>query len=440
MERINFWSVIIGLSIISCLIFFISTEDCDACFSNGALFLKLLIIGSMFIGATFLMSHKWAKINTLLFQIERQPLLSVAACTDGVPAQVWGKIIPDGVTLQSFATKTDCVYYHYIKEEYRSSGDSHYWAVVENIFKHVPFKVKDESGEITVNLTNIDSDFSNFSIDKKKNLEKEDHFLVDYANSEVDCIKSVYQHSIGKGVRESEYILVPDMFVFVNGWVHKIRGQKIIAEHEHMPLIVSRKTKDAYLENFAKGDSFFYTSNFILLIGGMAILYAFSFIGLFALEWVLVVPAVVFIRIIYNSYNRMLELSKRCDNALSQIDIELKKRVELIPILEEVTKRYAKYEGALMQLTTIIRSDAINSNHDFEKKFFSIVEAYPNLKTNTLFKEFILNLRTIEDNIAYYRGFHNKTVTKYNTLIGLFPFIILSKIFNFKEKQLLEFK
>jgi hypothetical protein len=250
MERINFWSLIAGLFVISVLIFFLSDEHCTVCFTKEVMFLKVLIIGSMFIGATFLMSHKWAKINTLLFQIERQPLLLVAACTDEVPAQVYGKIIPDGGTIQSFSTKTDCVYCHYIKEEYRSSGDSHYWAVVENTFKHVPFKVKDESGEITVNLTNIDSDFSNFSIDKKKSLEKEDHFLVDYANSEVDCIKSVYQHSIGKGVRESEYILVPDMFVFVNGWVHKIRGQKIIAEHEHMPLIVSRKTKEAYLEDF----------------------------------------------------------------------------------------------------------------------------------------------------------------------------------------------
>ncbi|MDD3086145.1 MAG: LemA family protein, partial [Candidatus ainarchaeum sp.] len=182
------------------------------------------------------------------------------------------------------------------------------------------------------------------------------------------------------------------------------------------------------------------TSNFILMIGGVVLVFSLSFIGLFSWTWIALVPVIMLIRIIYNSYNRMLELSKRCDNALSQIDIELKKRVELIPILEETTKRYTKYEKALIQLTTVIRSDAVKSNHEFEKKFFAIVEAYPDLKTNTLFKEFTLNLKTIEDNIAYYRGFHNKTVTKYNTLIGLFPFIILSKLFNFKEKQLLEFK
>lgn len=135
----------------------------------------------------------------------------------------------------------------------------------------------------------------------------------------------------------------------------------------------------------------------------------------------------------------MRELKTRCDNALSQIDIELKKRVELIPILEEITKRYSKYEGVLMQLSAGIRSDAVKSNHNFEKKFFAVIEAYPDLKSNALFKEFTLNLKTIENNIAYYRGFHNKTVTKYNTLIELFPFVIISKIFNFKEKQLLKF-
>lgn len=440
MERINLWSIILMLGIISIFVLIFTYEDCDVCFSSGALFIKILIIGLMFIGATFFMSHKWAKTNTLLYKIERQPLLSIAACTDEVPAQVCGKIIPKDGTLISPATKTECVYYHYIKERYQKNGKHSSWVIIENTSNHVPFKVRDDSGEIIVNLTNVDSNLGTFPINKKRITDEKDHFFVDYEHSEVDCLKSLYRKSVRPNERESEYILTPNTDVFVNGWVHKIKGQKIIAEHEHTPLIVSRKTKEAYLEEFAKGDNFFFTSNLILLIGGTIAVFSFSFIGLFALEWVLVVPVVAFIRIVYNSYNRMLELSNRCDNALSQIDIELKKRVELIPLLEEVTKRYSKYEGALIQLTTVIRTDAINSNHNFEKKFFSIVEAYPNLKTNTLFKEFILNLKTIEDNIAYYRGFHNKTVMKYNTLIGLFPFIIISKIFNFKEKKLLEFK
>ncbi len=147
MERINFWTTLVGLFVISLFILFFSGEDCDECFSNGALFLKFFVIGSMFIGATFLMSHKWAKINTLLYKIERQPILLVAACTDEVPAQVYGKIIPDGVTLQSFATKTQCVYYHYIRERYEKNGDSSSWVIKQNISNHVPFKVKDESGK-----------------------------------------------------------------------------------------------------------------------------------------------------------------------------------------------------------------------------------------------------------------------------------------------------
>jgi LemA protein len=439
MERINFWSIIFILFGVSLFIFFITGSNCSGCFSNEALFLKLFVIGLMFIGATFLMSHKWAKINTLLYKIERQPLLSIAACTDEVPAQVCGEIIPKEGVLKSPVTNTECVYYHYIKERYEKHNKHSSWVVVQNNSNHVPFKVKDESGEITVNLANVDSDLGSFLVNKPK-YDEEDHFFVDYENSEVDCIKSIYKKSCGVNERESEYILVPNMKVFVNGWVHKIKNQKIIAEHEYMPLIVSRKTKEAYLEDFAKGDNFFFTSNFILMIGGVVLVFSLSFIGLFSWTWIALVPVIMLIRITYNSYNRMLELSKRCDNALSQIDIELKKRVELIPILEKTTKRYTKYEKALIQLTTVIRSDAVKSNHEFEKKFFAIVEAYPDLKTNTLFKEFTLNLKTIEDNIAYYRGFHNKTVTKYNTLIGLFPFIILSKIFNFKEKQLLEFK
>jgi LemA protein len=440
MDRINFWGIILILAVISFFIFSAGGEDCDSCYSNDAMFFKFLIIGSMFVGATFIASHKWAHVNTLLYQIERQPIIDVASCTDEVPVQIVGEIIPKDGLLKSYSSKIDCVFFHYILERYHKSKDSGYWAVEQNICQLVPFKIKDASGEITVNLTNVDSDLSSFSIDKKNIFNKEAHFEVDYANSEVDCIKQIYQKSIGPGVRESEYVLVPNMKVFVNGWVHEIRGEEVIGEHEHTPLILSRKTKDQYLEDFAKGDNFFFTSNFILLIGGIIILFAFSLIGIFAIEYVLIVPVLVFSRIIYNSYNRMRELENRCSNALSQIDIELKKRIELIPILEEITKRYSRYEGAVTQLSTVIRSDAVKSNHDFEKKFFAVIEAYPDLKTNTLFKEFILNLKTIENNISYYRGFHNKTVTKYNTLIGLFPFIILSKIFNFKEKQLLEFK
>lgn len=215
------------------------------------------------------------------------------------------------------------------------------------------------------------------------------------------------------------------------------------------------------MEDFAKGDNFFFSSNFLILFAALLSYWAVSlFFGsiidvLFgpfgSFSFLIVLSAIcvyIFARIIINVYNRMVELNVRCENAKSQILIELKKRSDLVPLLEELSKGHARYEKSVLVALAFLRQSAISlveskegkklvENDSSLRELVSSFEKYPSLNSNSNFKDFIFRLTQIENNIAYYRGFYNKTVTKYNILINLFPFVIISSVFRFKKKDLL---
>lgn len=415
-----------------------------------------LIFAIVFIGGTFHYSRVWAKTDTLIYKIARQPIIPVKYCTPGTVAQVYGKIKSvDGKLLVSPLEKKPCVFYHYIKEEYRQHGKSGSWVVVENKACYVPFKVVDNSGEILINLRNVDSDLSGYAVEEALRDK-----YPDYDNSEIDAVKLCYRKRllgpkifgirVYSNVRVSEYILPEGIDVFVNGYVFEEDGKKYLAEHASTPLIISRKKKEAYLEDFAKGDNFFYTSNFLLMLGLVALfLFAHYSIGL-PLSLLFIPLLLVLARMVYGTYNRMVELQNRCKNALHQISIELKKRNNLIPMLANVVKGYANYEQLVLKRLTALRTtkklgilEQIREYDQKEKelvKLIAKVEQYPKLKASKLFLEFATRLAVIEKNIAYFRSFYNKTVLKYNTFIELFPFVIVAKAFGFKKMEYLKLR
>ncbi len=449
MERVNFKAVMVFLAVISFFIIIAADEDCDVCFSPNVMIAKFFIVGLLFIGATFVYTRKWAVMDGLIYKITRQPIIPTTDCTGETPAQIRGVIMADDKTLESPHTKTQCVFYHYIKEKYVSDGDSSRWVVVENKMNHIPFDVVDSFGRIKVILRNIDLVVGGYKIQKNKSN------FVDYDHSEVDAIKQCYRQSfsehkkgflfkIKQQYRVSEYVLIQGQNIFVNGWVHEKDSEKYIAEGKYTPLIITRKTKEKYLEDFAKGDNFFFTSNFVLLVGSTILFLLFQITMGLPFEYILVVLGLIFIRVIYNIYNRLVELKVRCSNAQSQILIELKKRNDLLPNLEKLVKTHAKYEKNMMKLVTELRMDIGDKltqdklNEYFEKEkvaknLFAVAEKYPELSSNKLFRDFSNKTILIENNIAYFRGFFNKTVLKYNTLACQFPFLIIARIFGFRE-------
>jgi len=149
-------------------------------------------------------------------------------------------------------------------------------------------------------------------------------------------------------------------------------------------------------------------------------------------------------------YNRLITLRNRVDNAWSQIDVQLKRRYDLIPNLVETVKGYASHESGVFEAVTQARSAAINATGIEQqgmaenqlsgalKSLFAVAEAYPDLKANTGFLDLQAQLSEAENKIAYARQFYNDSVMSFNTAIQSFPNNILAGIFSFTAREYFE--
>ena len=166
--------------------------------------------------------------------------------------------------------------------------------------------------------------------------------------------------------------------------------------------------------------------------------------------WVFLIIIAVVLVIAIGIYNRLISLRNRCDNAWAQVDVQLRRRYDLIPNLVETVKGYAKHEREVFQKVTEARSKAINASSVKEqsqaenmltgalKSLFAVVENYPELKANQNFLMLQEELAGTEGKIAYARQFYNDSVMKFNVKQQVFPSNVLAKMFNFKEKEYFE--
>jgi LemA protein len=149
-------------------------------------------------------------------------------------------------------------------------------------------------------------------------------------------------------------------------------------------------------------------------------------------------------------YNGLVKLRNRIDNAWSQIDVQLKRRYDLIPNLVETVKGYATHERETLEAVVAARNSAMAAGTPQEqaqaenvlsgalKSIFALSEAYPDLKANQNFLNLQEELTSSEDRIAYARQFYNDTVNRYNNKIQTFPSVILAGAFNFKQREYFE--
>lgn len=147
------------------------------------------------------------------------------------------------------------------------------------------------------------------------------------------------------------------------------------------------------------------------------------------------------------TYNRLVSLRNRIENGWSQIDVQLKRRYDLIPNLVESVKGYAEHEKEVFEKVTEARAAGINAGDPKTqgeaenmisgalKSLFAVAEAYPELKANENFKMLQEELSGTESKIAYSRQFYNDTVMAYNTLIQSFPANMIASSFGFKENE-----
>jgi LemA protein len=164
---------------------------------------------------------------------------------------------------------------------------------------------------------------------------------------------------------------------------------------------------------------------------------------------ILIVP-VLLIFFVIGLYNALIRLRNQVDNAWSQIDVQLKRRHDLIPNLVETAKGYMKHERETFEAITEARSQAMGAKSVTEaakaegalgealSKFMLVVENYPDLKANQNFLSLQEELTGTENRIAFARQSYNDQVLSFNNKIQMFPSNIVANIFNFTKRDFFE--
>ena len=146
-------------------------------------------------------------------------------------------------------------------------------------------------------------------------------------------------------------------------------------------------------------------------------------------------------------YNTLISARMRVSEAFSQIDVQLKRRTDLIPNLVETVKGYAKHEKSVFENVTKMRAalmsakgaeekaEANNQLTQTLKSLFAVAENYPALRASENFKELQEEIEDTENKIAYSRQFYNSNVLDYNTKLQVFPNVLFARLLNFKSAE-----
>ena len=162
----------------------------------------------------------------------------------------------------------------------------------------------------------------------------------------------------------------------------------------------------------------------------------------------ILIPIVVLLILVWVVFNQLVTARESVNEALGGIDVQLKKRFELIPVLVDTVKGYSSYESDLLKKVTSMRSEGSEGMLQKEKEDAGLnllsqsikvtVEKYPDLKANEHFLELMKELSKVEVELAMSRRYLNGTIRDYNTKIGVFPNVLLAGPFGFKERNFYE--
>ncbi len=168
--------------------------------------------------------------------------------------------------------------------------------------------------------------------------------------------------------------------------------------------------------------------------------------------WIIVIVAIVLLLLLFFvlQYNGLVSLKNRVENAWAQIDVQLRRRYDLIPNLVETVKGYAAHERETLEAVVQARNAAMSAEGPAEaaqtenmltgalRSLFALSEAYPDLKANQNFAQLQEELTATESRIAFARQHYNDSVLGYNTKIETFPANIVAGMFNFTEREYFE--
>ena len=170
------------------------------------------------------------------------------------------------------------------------------------------------------------------------------------------------------------------------------------------------------------------------------------------MSWLYIVLGIVVLILIYVfvTYNSLIKLRNRVEEAFSTMDVYLKKRWDLIPNIVETVKGYAKHEkdtlneivslrnGAYDKMSTDDKVEVNNKLSQGITKLMAIAEAYPDLKANENFKDLSCQLAKVEEDIANARKYYNGAARIMNDKVAMFPSNIIANMFGFKKQKMFE--
>ena len=168
--------------------------------------------------------------------------------------------------------------------------------------------------------------------------------------------------------------------------------------------------------------------------------------------WVIVIVVVVVVLagILVALYNRLVRLRNRCENAWAQVDVQLRRRYDLIPNLVEAVKGYAAHERGTFEEVTKARTAAQQAQGVQEQaqaenlltqaigRLFAVAEAYPELRASENFQQLQAQLADTEDKIRVARQVYNDTVLTFNNAIQVFPAVLIAGPFGFIRREFFE--
>lgn len=149
-------------------------------------------------------------------------------------------------------------------------------------------------------------------------------------------------------------------------------------------------------------------------------------------------------------YNRIVTLENRVENSWAQIDVQLKKRADLVPNLVDTVEGYMEHERDVMDKVSESREKMLKAESPQEeaeagnqmsqalKSIFAVAEDYPDLKASENFKELQRELSSIENKIAYSRQHYNDSILEFNNTVETFPAVLFARIFGKQEKEMLQ--
>ena len=165
---------------------------------------------------------------------------------------------------------------------------------------------------------------------------------------------------------------------------------------------------------------------------------------------VILVIVLLLVMYVISTYNGLIQSRNKVRDQFSQIDVQLKRRFDLIPNLVETVKGYAKHESETLEKVIQARNNYLSaSDHESKMqasgevsqaigKLFALAESYPDLKANTNFVDLQNQLKEVEDKIGYARQFYNDSVLMYNNKIEMFPSNLIASIFKFNKETFFE--